>query len=200
MANIEVLKLPHYVNQQRWVGGKGIPIKQASVLDQVVLTSARPGREGTEFVLAIVDVVYELGTPQRYLLVVRVDQDGEISDALLDDQLAHRLFRIILERESLPTSGGVIRGEQTPFATPFLDPVRSLGPIRRLEVEQSNTSLVFDERVIMKVIRKLEHGPNPELEMGQFLAARASFRAPPPLLRWIQHEHPIIPTLSTPHP
>ncbi len=199
MANIDVLKLPQYLNQQRWFGGKGIPIKQASVLDQVVLTSARPGREGTEFVLAIVDVVYELGTPQRYLLIVRVDQDGQVSDAMLDDQLAHRLFRIILERESLPTSGGVIRGEQTPFATPFLDPVRSLGPIRRLEVEQSNTSLIFDERVILKVIRKLEHGPNPELEMSQFLATRASFRAAPRLLGWIQQEGPIIATLAILH-
>src|SRR5258707_9311103 len=131
------------------------------------------------------------------MLTVKIAEG--VSDALLDDELAHRLFRIILERESPPTSGGVIRGEQTPFATPFLDPVRSLGPIRRLEVEQSNTSLVFDERVIMKVIRKLEHGPNPELEMGQFLAARASFRAAPRLLGWIQHEGPIIATLAILH-
>src|SRR5258707_12960798 len=154
MANIDVLKLPEYLNHQRWFGGKGIPIKQASVLDQVVLTSARP-REGTEFVLAVVDVIYELGTPQRYLLVVRVDQDGQVSDALLDDELAHRLFRIILERESLPTSGGVIRGEQKPVAAPFLEPVRSLGPIRRLEGEQSNTPLRFHVRGILQVIRKL---------------------------------------------
>lgn len=199
MANIDVLKLPEYLTHQRWFGGKGIPIKQVSVLDQVVLTSARPGREGTEFVLAIVDVVYELGTPQRYLLIVRVDQDGQVSDAMLDDESAHRMLRIILERESLPTLGGVLRGEQTPFATPFLDPVRSLSPIRRLQVEQSNTSLIFGERVILKVIRKLEHGPNPELEMGQFLASRASFRAAPRLLGWIQHDGPIIATLAILH-
>src|SRR5258708_11703925 len=125
MANIDVLKLPQYLNQQRWFGGKGIPIKQASVLDQVVLTSARPGREGTEFVLAVVDVIYELGTPQRYLLVVRVDQDGQVSDALLDDELAHRLLRIILERESRAPSGGGSRVEQKPLGAPYFRPVPS---------------------------------------------------------------------------
>ena len=53
--------------------------------------------------------------------------------------------------------------------------------MRRLSAEQSNTSLVFGESVILKLIRKLEPGVNPELEMGAFLARRG-FRATPALL------------------
>jgi maltokinase len=38
-------------------------------------------------------------------------------------------------------------------------------------VEQSNTSLVLDERLVLKVFRRLEPGDNPELEMLRFLTA-----------------------------
>jgi maltokinase len=199
MANIDVRKLPEHLKQQRWFGGKEVLIKQASLLDHVVLTSARQGQEGIQVVLAIVQVAYELGSSQRYLLIGRVDPDGQVTDATVDDELARRLLGMILERESISTSGGTIRGEQTHFAKPFLDLVRGPCPIRRMEAEQSNTSLIFGERVILKAIRKLEHGPNPELEMGQFLASRASFRAAPRLLGWIQHEGPITATLAILH-
>src|SRR5215471_4999812 len=196
MANIDVLKLPDYLKQQRWFGGKGIPIKQTSVLDHVTLTSH--GAQG-DVQFAIIDVAYELGTPQRYLLMVRIGDDGQVFNVLDDEALAQRLLGVILDGETLQTSGGVIRGEQAAFAKPFLDEVRRAGRARRLDVEQSNTSLVFDERMILKLIRKLEHGPNPELEIGEFLASRASFRAAPRLLGWIQLEGPIFATMAILH-
>jgi maltokinase len=41
--------------------------------------------------------------------------------------------------------------------------------VRPIGVEQSNTSLVYDERVILKVFRKLLPGPNPEIEVTSAL-------------------------------
>ena len=38
--------------------------------------------------------------------------------------------------------------------------------------EQSNTSIVFDEQLVLKVYRRLEPGINPELEMLRFLTER----------------------------
>ena len=57
--------------------------------------------------------------------------------------------------------------------------------IRRSRVEQSNTSIRIGEDAIMKVIRKLESGPHPELEIARFLA-KAGFTATPALLGWTQ--------------
>jgi trehalose synthase-fused probable maltokinase len=44
--------------------------------------------------------------------------------------------------------------------------------VRPVGVEQSNSSLVIDDRLVLKVFRKLEPGINPELEMLRFLTAR----------------------------
>ncbi len=43
--------------------------------------------------------------------------------------------------------------------------------VRPIGVEQSNTSLVYDDRLIMKVFRRLQPGPNPEVEVTERLAA-----------------------------
>jgi maltose alpha-D-glucosyltransferase/alpha-amylase len=42
-------------------------------------------------------------------------------------------------------------------------------------VEQSNTSMIFGEKLIMKLFRKIEPGPNPEVEVGRFLTERTEF-------------------------
>jgi maltose alpha-D-glucosyltransferase/alpha-amylase len=52
---------------------------------------------------------------------------------------------------------------------------------RPLGVDQSNTSSVVGERVLLKAYRRLEPGLNPELELLAFLTEEAAFPAVPPL-------------------
>ncbi len=51
---------------------------------------------------------------------------------------------------------------------------------RRLTVEQSNTSVVLGDRLILKLYRLLEAGDNPDLEVSAFLT-RAGFADTPPV-------------------
>ena len=44
--------------------------------------------------------------------------------------------------------------------------------VRPVGVEQSNTSIIFGDELIMKAIRRIEPGVNPELELLRFLSAR----------------------------
>ncbi len=63
-------------------------------------------------------------------------------------------------------------------------------PIRRSRAEQSNTSIRVGDGAIMKVIRKLEEGPHPELEVGRFLTEEAGFTATPAMLAWADLDLP----------
>jgi maltose alpha-D-glucosyltransferase / alpha-amylase len=60
------------------------------------------------------------------------------------------------------------------------DAIRGL-PERALGSDQSNTSVVVGERVLVKAFRRLEPGLNPELELVAFLSEVAEFLAVPPL-------------------
>ena len=57
--------------------------------------------------------------------------------------------------------------------------------IRRSRAEQSNTSIRVGDGAIFKLLRKVERGMHPELEMARYLTDRAHFPATPALLGWI---------------
>ena len=58
---------------------------------------------------------------------------------------------------------------------------------RAVGAEQSNSSIVFDDRLVLKVFRKLEPGINPELEMLRFLT-KQGFPNIAPLQGWYEYE------------
>ncbi len=64
-----------------------------------------------------------------------------------------------------------------------------------LKVEQSNTSIVFSDWFILKLLRRVEEGLNLDLEIGLFLTERSSFVHNPPVAGALEyrphHEQPI---------
>jgi trehalose synthase-fused probable maltokinase len=63
---------------------------------------------------------------------------------------------------------------------------RDLGPVgtldeRRLDADQSNTSVVLGDRLLLKAYRRVEDGLNPDLELNAFLAEEVGFPAVPML-------------------
>jgi maltokinase len=189
---VDLTKLPEYLKHQRWFSGKAWPIKSVSVVDHATLDFGP-----CAFSLAIVEVQYELGHPERYLLPVKPAADG-IQDALDDVECLRVLFQIIREQREAPSASGHVHGEWLATSEGLVslpDPI----PVRRLAVEQSNTSVVFGEKVILKIIRRLEAGVNPEHEMGRFLATRTSFRATPTLLGALRLDGPAGATLALVH-
>ena len=175
--------LPAYLPKQRWFADKDGAIPRARLVD-VVRIEAR----GLVSYFALVDV------GQRYFLPLVIDDESS------DDERTAALARATLARtrrgaqsgylyEAFAIDGFVLTlldlvraGTQTTsmeggafvaMATPAFAAVeRNERPrVRRMEVEQSNTSVVVDERIVVKGYRRVHAGPQPELEIARFLAS-----------------------------
>jgi predicted trehalose synthase len=89
-----------------------------------------------------------------------------VYDAMTDPDLVHTLMRLIGEGVELETGQGAAEFRAL---APGLGEV---GKVRPMGAEQSNSSVVLDERLVLKAYRRLGAGPNPELEILRFLTER----------------------------
>jgi trehalose synthase-fused probable maltokinase len=154
-------QLIDYVTQQRWYGAKSRAVAHAQLVESVVLRTTEP-----QFALALVEMRYDTGAHDIYQLLYAL-RDGELEiDGLQDAQLARELVSGMRSGLTLQGAEGVI--EFAPIEG-FAGLGRELHDARPVGAEQSNTSIVFDDELILKVFRRLEPGINPELEMLRFL-------------------------------
>ncbi|NGZ96464.1 MAG: hypothetical protein CV089_10115 [Nitrospira sp. WS110] len=182
-----------YLQRQRWFRGKGRSVADARFVDGFGLSSGT-----VPHVLAVLLVEYRGGGQERYAapLSVRPRPEGDdavaiaalsdstpqlwVCDATRDDDVWRALYAAVGgEREIIGhadcLAGKVMPGKQEELAAP-------VDRVKVLSGEQSNTSVVLDRRVIMKLIRKLDMGINPDGEVLEFLTTQTSCRDIPPLL------------------
>jgi maltokinase len=112
-----------------------------------------------------VEVGFDTGTHETYQLLT----SGKELDALADTRQTRELVHMM-------RSGAIVRGGEGILEFRTVEGFASLGTelttARLITNEQSNTSIVFDDELILKVFRRLEPGVNPELEMLRFLTER----------------------------
>jgi maltokinase len=180
--------LPEWLRKQRWFGGKGAPIASVRVVDEARLE---------ELHVATIEVRYAGDRPpELYLLPLKPD-DAPLEEAL-DEEACLAILAVLRERREVRTRSGVLRGERFDGADSPLSSLPKRPAVRRLSAEQSNTSLVFGEAVILKLIRKLDPGKSPELEIGALLARRG-FRSTPALLGALSLEGEVEATAGVAH-
>jgi maltose alpha-D-glucosyltransferase / alpha-amylase len=192
---IEREALPPFLARQRWFGGKARRIRTATFADWGVLR-----RGSRPMFLTIVTVTYQDSGTERYfvpLTIVSTDladrvmadtpfaalaritgaRKGLIADAGGDDEFASTMLQALGQQADVRTKRGTIH----PDRTPVFDALRGDGPLppRRLSVEQSNTSIAFGDRLIAKLFRRVERGPNPDVEIGEHLTVYTDFRRAP---------------------
>ena len=146
-----------YVTKQRWYGAKSRSVTHSEVLDSVELRTTDP-----HFTLELVEMRYDTGAHDIYQLL---HGDTEI-DGLEHPAVARELVHAMRAGLTLQGTEGTV--EFRPVEG-FAGLGRELLDARPVGGEQSNTSLVFDDELILKVFRRLEPGINPELEMLRFL-------------------------------
>ncbi len=181
--NATIEELTTWLEQQRWFGGKGVPISKVEALERIPLQSAK------EAEVEIVRVSYVLGSPETYLVLLQRMADGSLRDALEDPAVARAVLSFARDGRQVPLGSGMVRSQTIGRGGELLAALPSEPAVRALGVEQSNTSLVLDERVLLKILRKLEVGLSPEVEVGRFLATHG-YRSTPQLLASLTLEGP----------
>jgi trehalose synthase-fused probable maltokinase len=160
-------ELLEFLRRQRWFGvrggGEGL---SASTLD-VVAVQAEP----RPLDVLVVEVRCT-GSHDLYQLLAEAPDGPGFGDVFAEPGSALALLRLVAEGATASSETGTI--EFRPFGLDVVDGREE----RVLEVEQSNSSVVLDERLIVKLYRRLEAGINPELELLRFLADHRYANAP----------------------
>ncbi len=158
-----------FVAHQRWFGAKSEELTGAFMLDRALL------REEPPLADALVEMRYASGNRDVYQLVL----GGSECDLLADPAFA----REVIARIRVGATVGTVDGEMEFAALGSLAAEVPVDDVRLMGVEQSNSSLVVDDRLFLKVYRRLEAGQNPELELLRFLSTHG-FRNTPALGGW----------------
>ncbi len=202
---LESALLPEYLSKQRWFGGKA---RGVSGPQRITDWTAIPDSNA---VSALVEVQYERGDPDSYFLplgltfgkdagkmqetfpsaiiapVVATGGSGFLHDAVFDDRAAAAFLTLVERAQQMPGRNGSMRGAPGAELGTLRGPAETPLAVKRGSAEQSNTSIVYDDRLILKLFRRQQSGPNPDCEIGRYLTERVHFDGIPPFAGVIEY-------------
>lgn len=166
--------VPDYLPRQRWFAGESVP-DRVEIVDFELLHTELPGLAWLLVRVPGDDASYQLLVGLRPL---------EENEHFLEGKGRGFLGDVESAEGPLLAYDALVDPELAPAILHVVAPDLSATSMRPLAVEQSNTSVVFDEVGIMKVFRRVHDGPNPDVEIVDALAAAGYPHTPRPLGTW----------------
>ena len=167
------LPFAEWLPQQRWYAGRS---RELSSAEPAVTVSLRDDLD-----LMLIDASYTDGSSERYQVIVLwnvepieefadaatigTDGDRTAYDALYYPEAGQYLLSLIDRSATVGPSDAPVRFVKEPDVTLPLD----IAP-RLLGVEQSNSSVVFEQEAVLKIFRRITPGINPDIELNRVLA------------------------------
>lgn len=193
------MALSDYLRGRRWYGGKARIIRSISITEVIPLPHA-----SAVICLALVYVRYRTGGTETYQLLLgfaggaeadrlpgepgaqlaRLEprdgmRAGMIFEALPAPAVDEALLRVIAGHRNLTGSHGVLIGAATGALGRLVEHAGGLLTPAMMGAEQSNSSIVYGRRLVLKIFRRLQPGIHPDLEVGRFLTERGFAHVPP---------------------
>ncbi|HMH04052.1 MAG TPA: maltose alpha-D-glucosyltransferase [Candidatus Udaeobacter sp.] len=202
-AAIEGEILPRYLQTCRWFGSKARTFRNLRVVEQSSISEDAQSAQ-----LWFVEVNYLDAPTETYVLPVEIAsgdaaraisqaaphaviarfEDSEESilfDAIWDLKCRSRLFDTILRHQTMKGRAGELVGVT---AKAFeADQSTNPGNSQVLGVEQSNSSMLFDNKFFLKLYRKIDDGVNPDVEITRFLTEHTKFPNVPAFVGAIEY-------------
>ena len=176
MVNADALAplVPDYLARQRWFSGETVP-DHVEVLDFELFQEETP-------VLAWM-LVRVPGEAAAYQLLIGLRPLVDTENFL---EGKGRGFLGDLESEDGPLLAydALVDPDLAPIVLGVVAPGVEVTTMRPMTVEQSNTSVVFDDAVILKVFRRVHDEPNPDVEVVDALAGVGYEHTAKPIGTW----------------
>ncbi len=201
-------RLPDVLKTRRWFAGKARTIRSVRIVETVLIPS-----RSSAVVLLFIRVEYEDGAPETYAFFLTAawgeqaiqvqkdlpgtvvttlevqtkecDQTGVLYDALWSQDCSRTLLSAIGQGGRFPGETGTLIASNTQAYGNLIRGEAELEPAV-MNAEQSNTSVSYGDRVLLKVFRRVESGLNPDLEIGRMLTAM-NFPYSPPVAGSIEY-------------
>ncbi|RXF75323.1 maltose alpha-D-glucosyltransferase [Hansschlegelia zhihuaiae] len=190
---LETAVLPNYLAKRRWFSGKD----QKQVIPRIKAMSRFEGRGQP---IGLIEVEVTGGSePSRWLLPLAVVSEDEpisalasrlalarvrrgrevqlLTDAFALPGFAHAVAKSLKDAARLKSGEGEIVFEQAEGVK--IPTLPEDAEINWLSAEQSNSSLIAGDLMMIKVLRKIAPGKHPEAEMGRYLTENGYGNAAP---------------------
>lgn len=203
--------LPEYLMECRWFRGKTKGIEKVEINDAL---------KSDDYYFMILEVTEKDGTVENYFLPVTLvsleegihlnsqypnaivckifydSKEGYLIDALYDKKLHLQLMYRLIHRKKINHSISQIKFN----SSSKLKKLVSLENLKSevIKGEQSNTSIIFSDSIILKIFRKIDEGINPDHELSKYLSQDLEFKNVPAFLGVIEKSiHGKVSTIGT---
>jgi maltose alpha-D-glucosyltransferase/alpha-amylase len=191
--------LGEWAVERRWFRGKARTVRSVEIRDLLPVTTG-----DVEALIVVLGFVFTEGDPESYVVplatvdadeaadlagdipatvIARLDDGSDGDDLALIDAMrlpafCAGLFSSIAGRRRIRGARSAIVGQPTRAIRDLRLQPGDLAPAVPSRAEQSNSSAVIGERLMLKLYRRLESGINPDLELGQFVSDRGLQQVP----------------------
>lgn len=177
--------LENYIINKRWYGGKASTLKYIEVVDFFKITSKKNTYYGVLLEVNFKEAFYQhYFMPIAFMLEEELDTNtiiapvkmnglsGFLVDALHQEDFKKLLFDKIVNAKEKSDSivkfhKGVKLEEKEYVSSKFMG------------VEQSNTSIIYNNTLVLKIFRRIYISTNPDYEISRFLTERMDFKNSP---------------------
>lgn len=210
-ATLALLKklLMEYAVKSRWFRGKARKIRAIEIKEIIPVT-----REKLKSYMIIFDTRYVEGKNELYVIPlsiavgdqnkdikynypesvisdIKIDEhEGLLFDGLYNNEVRDTILQLIVQRSKIKDKNSEIAGLPGKKVNTKIRKEQLPLPSKVLRAEQSNTSLLYDNRFFFKMYRSPEEGRNPELEIIKALTENTSFRNFPAYAGSLEYRHP----------
>ncbi|CAM4133017.1 maltose alpha-D-glucosyltransferase [Gillisia limnaea] len=203
LTKLENSILPSYLNSSRWFGGKSRIIQNISIQGHLNIPVV-----DLKATLLTIEVNYNDGLPEVYQLPISFvsnkkeelikeipkkgiichlklkNEEGVLFDSVYNESFRNMLFQNIRKGRKILSGSGSIT-----FYRSASNPAMGKGEIHSkvLNADQSNTSLIFDNKYFLKLYRKLDNTVNPDLEITRYLSEKTDYKNAPQFVGAIEY-------------